>query len=101
MVNIGDTAPAFTLRATDKRAVSSSEYAGKKLILAFYPGAFTGVCDKEMCAIRDNMAALNDADAVVLGISVAATIGSLRTWIKVATVVIIAHIGHLHHNLIV
>ena len=70
MVNIGDTAPAFTLRATDKRAVSSSEYAGKKLILAFYPGAFTGVCDKEMCAIRDNMAALNDADAAVLGISV-------------------------------
>ena len=70
MVNIGDTAPAFTLRATDKREVSLSDYAGKTVILAFYPGAFTGVCDKEMCAFQDNMAALNDADAVVLGISV-------------------------------
>ena len=70
MVNIGDTAPAFTLRATDKREVSLSDYAGKTVILAFYPGAFTGVCDKEMCAFQDNMATLNDADAVVLGISV-------------------------------
>ena len=40
------------------------------MILAFYPGAFTGVCDKEMCAFQDNMAALNASDAVVLGISV-------------------------------
>lgn len=70
MVNIGDTAPAFTLRATDKREVSLSEYEGKKMILVFYPGAFTGVCDKEMCAFQDNMAALNAADATVLGISV-------------------------------
>ena len=70
MVNVGDTAPAFTLRATDKREVSLSEFSGKTVILAFYPGAFTGVCDKEMCAFQDNMAALNAADAVVLGISV-------------------------------
>ena len=70
MVNIGDTAPAFTLRATDKREVSLSEYEGKKLILVFYPGAFTGVCDKEVCAFQDNMVALNGADATVLGISV-------------------------------
>ncbi|MEC8340648.1 MAG: peroxiredoxin, partial [Candidatus Thermoplasmatota archaeon] len=70
MVNVGDTAPAFTLRATDKREVSLSEYAGKTVILAFYPGAFTGVCDKEMCAFQDSMAELNASDAVVLGISV-------------------------------
>ncbi len=70
MVNIGDTAPAFTLRATDKREVSLSEYEGKKVVLVFYPGAFTGVCDKEVCSFQDNMVALNDADATVLGISV-------------------------------
>ena len=70
MVNIGDTAPDFTLRATDKREVSLSEYEGKKLILVFYPGAFTGVCDKEVCAFQNNMVALNGADATVLGISV-------------------------------
>ena len=70
MVNIGDTAPAFTLRATDKREVSLSEYEGKKTILVFYPGAFTGVCDKEMCAFQDNLGKLNQSNAVVLGISV-------------------------------
>ena len=40
------------------------------MILAFYPGAFTGVCDKEMCAFQDNMVKLNDASATVVGISV-------------------------------
>ena len=70
MVNIGDTAPAFTLKTTDKSDVSLADFQGQNVILAFYPGAFTGVCDKEMCAFQDNLASLNDANAVVLGISV-------------------------------
>ena len=45
MVNIGDTAPAFTLKTTDKSDVSLADYSGQTVILAFYPGAFTGVCD--------------------------------------------------------
>ena len=70
MVTVGDTAPAFTLRATDKREVSLSEFSGQTIVMVFYPGAFTGVCDKELCAFRDSMDALNKADAVVLGSSV-------------------------------
>ena len=70
MVTVGDTAPAFTLRPTDKREVSLSEFSGQTIVMVFYPGAFTGVCDKELCAFRDSMDALNKADAVVLGISV-------------------------------
>ena len=70
MVTVGDTAPAFTLRATDKREVSLSEFSGQTIVMVFYPGAFTGVCDKELCAFRDSMDALNKTDAVVLGISV-------------------------------
>jgi len=70
MVNIGDTAPAFTLKTTDKSDVSLADYSGKTVILAFYPGAFTGVCDKEMCAFQDNIGKLNQSNAVVLGISV-------------------------------
>ena len=70
MVNIGDTAPAFTLKTTDKSDVSLADYSGKTDILAFYPGAFTGVCDKEMCAFQDNLAKLNDSNSTVLGISV-------------------------------
>ena len=70
MVNIGDTAPAFTLKTNDKSDVSLADYSGKTVILAFYPGAFTGVCDKEMCAFQDNLAKLNDSNSTVLGISV-------------------------------
>ena len=70
MVNTGDTAPAFTLKTTDKSDVNLSDYSGQTVILAFYPGAFTGVCDKEMCAFQDNLAKLNESNAVVLGISV-------------------------------
>jgi peroxiredoxin len=70
MVQIGDAAPDFTLKNTEKSDVSLADYTGQTVILAFYPGAFTGVCDKEMCAFQDNLGKLNDANAVVLGISV-------------------------------
>ena len=70
MVQIGDAAPDFTLKNTEKSDVSLTDYTGQTVILAFYPGAFTGVCDKEMCAFQDNIGKLNDANAVVLGISV-------------------------------
>ena len=69
MNSVGNAAPDFTLKNTSKDDVSLSDYAGKTVVLAFYPGAFTGVCDKEMCAFQDNMSKLNDANAVVLGIS--------------------------------
>ena len=67
---IGQHAPDFTLKNTAKEPISLSNYQGKTVILAFYPGAFTGVCDKEMCAFQDNMAKLNAAEATVIGISV-------------------------------
>lgn len=70
MVKIGDTAPAFTLKTTDKSDVSLSDYYGKNVILAFYPGAFTGVCDKEMCTFQDNFNKLSESGTVVIGISV-------------------------------
>ena len=70
MGNIVDNAPAFTLKRTDKSDVSLSDYSGQTVILAFYPGAFTGVCDKEMCAFQDNMGKLNQSNSIVLGISV-------------------------------
>ena len=67
---IGQNAPDFTLKNTAKEPISLSNYRGSTVILAFYPGAFTGVCDKEMCAFQDNMAKLNAAKATVIGISV-------------------------------
>ncbi|NCF96367.1 MAG: redoxin domain-containing protein [Euryarchaeota archaeon] len=70
MVKIGDTAPAFTLKNTGKSDVTLADYIGQTVLLAFYPGAFTGVCDKEMCAFQDNLAKLNDSNTTVFGISV-------------------------------
>ena len=66
----GDRAPAFTLYDTEKKYRSLSEFLGKKTVLVFYPGAFTGVCTKEMCTFRDSLATLGSLNAQVVGISV-------------------------------
>ena len=69
-IEIGQKAPAFNLYDTDKQPVSLESYKGKNVLLLFFPLAFTGVCTKELCSIRDNIASYNAVDAQVLGISV-------------------------------
>ncbi len=66
----GDKAPDFTLVDTDKKEVTLSKVLNKRTILAFYPGAFTGVCTSEMCAMRDNMEVFSGLGAQLIGISV-------------------------------
>jgi len=70
MVSVGDKAPVFTLVNHEMKPVSLDDYSEQNVVLAFYPGAFTGGCKVEMCTIRDGIAKLEDLDAVVLGISV-------------------------------
>ena len=70
MLSINDAAPEFTLKNTNKEDVSLSDFGEKTVVLAFYPGAFTGVCDTEMCTLQDNLKAFDDLDTTVLGISV-------------------------------
>ena len=70
MSNLNETAPDFNLKNTEKNDIALSSYKGKTVVLAFYPGAFTGVCDTEMCTFRDSMNSFNDLNATVLGISV-------------------------------
>ena len=70
MLNVNDVAPDFTLKNTSKEDVSLSQFSEKTVVLAFYPGAYTGVCDTEMCTLQDNLKAFNELDATVLGISV-------------------------------
>ena len=69
-LTVGQKAPNFTLADSFRKPVSLSDYAGKKTVLFFYPGAFTAVCEKEMCTIRDSMADFNADGTQVLGISV-------------------------------
>ena len=67
---IGQTAPDFTLPDTNKDAVTLSSFRGRKVVLSFYPAAFTGVCKNQACGFRDAMESLNEVNATVLGISV-------------------------------
>ena len=67
---LGQSAPDFSLFDSEKNKVTLSELKGKNVVLLFFPLAFTGVCTKELCSVRDNIAAYNDTNAQVLGISV-------------------------------
>jgi peroxiredoxin len=69
-VNVGSKAPDFTLPDTELKPRRLRDFLDKNVVLAFYPGAFTSVCTKEMCTFRDSIAKLNDLKAQVVGISV-------------------------------
>ena len=66
----GDVAPNFTLTNLDRQPISLSNYSGKKVILLFMPGAFTGVCTKEICSIQSSFASYQNLNAEVLAITV-------------------------------
>ena len=69
-IKVGDRAPDFTLPDVNLKPRSLKEYSGRKIVLAFFVGAFTSTCTKEMCEFRDSMAQLIDLNARVIGISV-------------------------------
>lgn len=70
-ITIGQKAPDFSLFASMNEKISLSDFAGNKNVLVlFFPQAFTGVCTKELCGVRDDIAKYNNANAQVLGISV-------------------------------
>jgi glutaredoxin-dependent peroxiredoxin len=69
-LQIGDQAPNFTLKSTDKADVSLSDYSGRNVVVLFFPLAFTGVCTTELCSIRDNKAFYDKINAEVIAISV-------------------------------
>lgn len=69
-INVGEKAPEFRLLDYDKKPHSLKEFLDKNTVLAFYPGAFTGACTKEICALQDSMAKMNKLNAHVVGISV-------------------------------
>lgn len=68
-VDVGDTAPDFELPGTGGKTYKLSDYRGRKLVLAFYPGDFTAVCTKQFCSYRDQSEKLDQIGADVLGIS--------------------------------
>ncbi|MBN3509497.1 MULTISPECIES: thioredoxin-dependent thiol peroxidase [Mycobacteriaceae] len=68
-LEVGDTAPAFSLPDADGNVVKLSDYKGRKVIVYFYPAASTPGCTKQACDFRDSLAELNGAGLDVIGIS--------------------------------
>jgi peroxiredoxin Q/BCP len=68
-LEVGDTAPAFSLPDADGNIVKLSDYKGRKVIVYVYPAASTPGCTKQACDFRDSLAELNGAGLDVVGIS--------------------------------
>ena len=66
----GSSAPQFTLYSSALKEVSLSDFKGKKVIIHFFPMAFTGTCTEQLCTMRDNFGYYDGLNAVILGISV-------------------------------
>lgn len=67
---IGQKAPDFKLFSSELKEISLADYAGKKVVLHFFPMAFTGVCTTQLCTMRDTFGYYTDLGAEVLAISV-------------------------------
>jgi len=72
MIDVGQPAPDFTLPGIcdgERRDYTLSEYRGRKVVLAFYPGDDTPGCTRQMCSYRDDFSKFEESGAVLLGIS--------------------------------
>jgi glutaredoxin-dependent peroxiredoxin len=76
----GDKAPSFKLFNTEKKEVSSEDYAGKTLIVHFFPAAFTGVCTTQLCTVRDaiTMYKNDKCDVVAISVDMPFTLGKFK-----------------------
>jgi peroxiredoxin len=71
MVEVGQPAPDFTLKDQNNQEVSLRDFAGRKnVVLMFYPAAFSGTCQGELCVIRDELPSFENDDVQVLAVSV-------------------------------
>jgi peroxiredoxin len=70
-VQVGQDAPDFTLKNTERQDVTLSSLRGQKnVVLLFVPFAFSGVCTTELCGVRDNLNNYANLNAEILAISV-------------------------------
>ncbi|MGN7205444.1 redoxin domain-containing protein [Pedobacter sp. SAFR-022] len=69
-LQVGDQAPDFKLFSSDLKEVSLKAFAGRKVVIQFFPMAFTGTCTTQLCTMRDSFGYYEGINAAVLGISV-------------------------------
>ena len=70
MIEVGRKAPAFSLKDQEGKTHTLSDYAGKPLVIYFYPKDDTPGCTKETCEFRDRLPQLKKGQAAVLGVSI-------------------------------
>lgn len=68
-LELGTTLPSFELKNSKQEVVRSEDLAGKNVVFVFFPFAFSGTCTAELCELRDNITAFEQADVTVYGIS--------------------------------
>lgn len=79
-IDVGDTAPDFTLRNQDGQDVSLADFRGDRaVVLMFYPFAFSGICGGELCSIRDQITDFSTDEVVTLAVSTDAP-PALKAW---------------------
>src|SRR5256885_1903605 len=69
MTAVGDMAPDFTLKDQHGNDVTLSALRGSPVVIVFYPFTFTGVCEGELCSLRDDLSEFDAVKAQVLAIS--------------------------------
>ncbi|WP_426584476.1 redoxin domain-containing protein [Mucilaginibacter sp. R-33] len=69
-IQIGQPAPQFILISSALKSVSLADFKGRKVVIHFFPLAFTGVCTTQLCTMRDSFGYYDDLNATILGISV-------------------------------
>jgi peroxiredoxin len=79
-LEVGTEAPDFTLKDYNNEQVTLSSFRGKQnVLIVFYPLAFSGICQGELCQLRDDFAEFDSDDVQVLAVSVDASY-SLKAW---------------------
>ena len=79
-LNVGDKIKDLSIYDSEKKLRNLSEWSGKRILIAFFPGAYTGVCDDELCTL-DEFRGLEDLNVEILGITVDSPF-VLKNWKK-------------------
>ena len=69
-LQVGDKAPDFKLYSSERKEISLADYLGRKVVVHFFPMAFTGTCTEQLCTMRDSFGYYEGMNAAVVGISV-------------------------------
>ena len=69
MVDVGDIAPDFVLKDQDRQEVRLSDFRGKNVVLVFYPFSYSGICQAELCGIRDDLPRFRNESTQTLAVS--------------------------------